>query len=262
MHWTIKKIIIFLSVYYAYILEYRAEIFFWILSGSLPIILMGVWIEAASHSDFGLNSVEFARYFFCIFQIRQFTNVWVIWDFEREILEGKLSFKLLYPLDPAWYHVVKHVTEKIARLPLIIFFTILFFLLYPQAFWIPDLLHFLLALVVVVIAFVLNFLIQYTFAMFAFWTERASAIQQFWSLAYVFLSGITAPLDVFPDGVRQIVMWTPIPYTAYFPTALLITLPVNIIRGLLVMMGWCIIFFIVNRWLWRQGIKQYSGMGA
>ncbi|XTZ12650.1 MAG: ABC-2 family transporter protein, partial [cyanobacterium endosymbiont of Rhopalodia inflata] len=122
--------------------------------------------------------------------------------------------------------------------------------------------HFLLAFVVIVAAFFLNFLIQYTFALFAFWTERVSAIQQFWNLAYVFLSGMTAPLDVFPDGVREIVMWTPIPYTAYFPAALLMTLPVNIIHGLLIMMGWCIIFFVINRWLWRRGIKQYSGMGA
>ncbi|YAI82555.1 MAG: ABC transporter permease [cyanobacterium endosymbiont of Rhopalodia sterrenbergii] len=262
MYWIIKKIFTFLSVYYAYMIEYRAEIFFWILSGSLPIILMGVWIEAATQSELRLSPIEFTRYFFCIFQIRQFTNVWVVWDFEREVLEGKLSFKLLHPLDPSWHHVAKHLTEKITRLPLVIFFTILFFLLYPQAFWMPDLLNFLLAFVVIVAAFSLNFLIQYTFAMFAFWTERASAIQQCWNLAYVFLSGMTAPLDVFPDGVREIVMWTPIPYTAYFPTALLMALPVNIIRGLLIMMGWCIILFVVNRWLWRRGIEQYSGMGA
>ncbi len=262
MHWLIKKILTFLSVYYAHMLEYRAEIFFWILSGSLPIILMGVWIEAANNSDFGLNAVDFARYFFCVFQVRQFTNIWVIWDFEREVLEGRLSFKLLHPLDPGWHHVVRHITEKITRFPLVVFFTILFFLLYPQAFWIPDLFHFLLTLVIIVIAFALRFLIQYTFAMFAFWTERASAIQQLWNLAYVFLSGMTAPLDVFPDGVREIVMWTPFPYTAYFPAALLIGLPVNIIKSLLIMMGWCIIFFVINRWLWRRGLEQYSGMGA
>ncbi|WP_267383851.1 ABC transporter permease [Cyanobacterium sp. uoEpiScrs1] len=262
MHWIIKKTFTFLSVYYAYMIEYRAEIFLWVLSGALPIILMGAWIEAATQSEFELSTVEFARYFFCIFQVRQFTNVWVIWDFEKEILEGRLSFKLLYPLDPGWHHVARHITEKITRLPLFIFCTILFFLLYPKAFWIPDLFHLLLACLVTVIAFALNFLIQYTFAMFAFWTERASAIQQFWSLAYIFLSGMTAPLDVFPDGVREIVMWTPIPYTAYFPTALLIALPVNIIYGLLIMIGWCFIFFIVNRWLWRRGIKQYSGMGV
>ncbi|MGL5078234.1 MAG: multidrug ABC transporter permease, partial [Waterburya sp.] len=43
----IKKVRIILTAYYAYMLEYRAEIFLWALSNSLPIILMGVWIQAA-----------------------------------------------------------------------------------------------------------------------------------------------------------------------------------------------------------------------
>ncbi len=262
MNWLIKKVITLLSVYYAHMLEYRAEIFFWILSGSLPIILMGVWIEAANNSNFGLKAVEFARYFFCVFQVRQFTNIWVIWEFEREVLEGRLSFKLLHPLDPAWHHVARHITEKMTRFPFAILLTILFFGLYPQAFWIPQLSSFVLTLVIIVIAFTLRFLIQYTFAMFAFWTERASAIQQFWNLAYVFLSGMIAPLDVFPSAIREIVMWTPFPYTVYFPAALLVGIPVNIIRSLLIMIGWCIIVVILNRWLWRRGLQQYSGMGA
>jgi len=35
------------SVYYAYMLEYRAELLLWVLSGSLPIILMGIWVQAS-----------------------------------------------------------------------------------------------------------------------------------------------------------------------------------------------------------------------
>lgn len=36
-----------LSVYLAYMLEYRAELFLWALAGALPLILLGVWTEAA-----------------------------------------------------------------------------------------------------------------------------------------------------------------------------------------------------------------------
>jgi ABC-2 type transport system permease protein len=37
---------------------------------------------------------------------------------------------------------------------------------------------------------------------------------------------------------------------------------VDILRGILVMLGWILLFFLWNRWLWRKGLKQYSGMGA
>ena len=253
---------VFLSSYYAYMLEYRAELFLWALSGSLPLILMGVWTEAAQGGQFGLTPLDFARYFLAVFVIRQFTVVWVIWEFEKEVLEGRLSPRLLQPLDPVWHHVGSHLSERLARLPFALVLIALFFMLYPQAFWIPSLGNFLLFVLAVISAFVLRFLIQYTFALFAFWTERASAIESLWFLLYLFLSGLIAPLEMFPTPVREVVQWTPFPYLVHFPAALLIGLPEQVGRGFLVMLGWAVLFFVWNRWLWRRGLKQYSGMGA
>ena len=251
-----------LSSHYAHMLEYRAEIFLWALSNSLPIILMGVWIQAAQNDNFDFTPTDFARYFFSVFIVRQLTTIWVIWEFEREILEGRLSLRLLQPIDPVWHHVARHIAEKMTRVPLIVFFCGLFYLLYPEAAQIPELKNLLLSIIAIALAFTLRFAIQYTFAMLAFWTERASAIQEFWFLFYIFLSGTVAPLEVFPDGVRQIVEWTPFPYMMHFPAVLLMGLPVNFARSVLTMIVWTTIFIAVNRWLWRKGLKQYSGMGA
>ena len=74
--------------------------------------------------------------------------------------------------------------------------------------------------------------------MFAFWTERATAIEQFWFLFYLFLSGMIAPLNVFPEGVKTVVMWTPFPYLIYFPASLLVGLPVNLGQGFGMMLAW------------------------
>ena len=251
-----------LSVYYAYMVEYRAELLLWVLSGSLPLILMGVWIQASQGGRFGFTPVEFARYFLAAFIVRQFSVVWVIWEFEREIVEGKLSFRLLQPLDPVWHHFGSHFAERFARLPFAIALIVLFFLLYPQAFWIPSLPTLLLFGLLCLFTFVFRFLMQYTLAMFAFWTERAAALEQFWFLFYLFLSGMIAPLQVFPPLVRTIALWTPFPYLINFPASVLVGLPVDWGQGLLVMGLWSGLFWVLNRWLWRRGLKQYSGMGA
>lgn len=251
-----------LSVYYAHMVEYRAELFFWVLSSSLPFILMGVWIEAAQGGQFGLSPLDFIRYFLAVFLVRQFTIVWVIWEFEKEVVEGKLSFRLLQPLDPVWHHFASHVAERFARLPFSCFLVVLFFLLYPEAFWIPSLPHLLLALLVTFLSFVLRFVTQYSFAMLAFWIERANAIESFWYLFYLFLSGLVAPIELFPPIVQQIVEWTPFPYMIYFPASILVGIPTDVGRSLLIMLGWIVIFTLLNRWLWRLGLKQYSGMGA
>ena len=154
------------------------------------------------------------------------------------------------------------LSEKVARMPFAIFLIILFFALYPQAFWIPSFTELILFILASAMAFALHFIIQYTFAMFAFWTERAYALHDFWFLFYLFLSGTIAPLEVFPEQVRQIVLLTPFPYLINFPVSILIGLETNIIRGLLLTIGWFILFLGINRIMWRQGLKKYSGMGA
>ena len=259
---NIKKFLTLLSVYYTYMLEYRSELIFWVLAGSLPIIMMGIWVQAADSGKFAFKSVDFARYFFAVFLTKQITTVWVIYDFEKEVLEGKLSPKLLQPLDPVWHHVANHTGERFARMPFVLVLSMLFFILYPQAFWWPNITNLLLFVLAAIMAFALRFIIQYTFAMVAFWTERAAALENLWLLFFVFLSGLIAPLDVFPENVRNIVMWTPFPYMINFPASILVGLPVDLTRGFLSIAGWFLIFLGINRFLWRRGLKQYSGMGA
>lgn len=251
-----------LGVYYAYMVEYRAELMFWVLSGSFPLILMGLWQEAARSGQFALSPAEVVRYFLTVFVVRQLTVVWVIWDFERQVLEGKLSPQLLQPLDPGWRHLCSHMAERLARLPFIAVLVGLFVWLSPEARYVPSLLQLLWGLLAVAIAFFLRFLMQYTYAMFAFWIERATAIEQLAFLPYIFLSGMVAPLSLFPETVKAIVLWTPFPYLIYVPASLLIGLPIDPLPSLGAALAWCSIFAVVNRWLWRRGLRHYSGMGA
>ncbi|NMF85247.1 ABC-2 family transporter protein [Nodosilinea sp. P-1105] len=259
---SLKLSRVMLSVYYAYMVEYRAELLFWVLSGTLPLILMGLWAEAAQGGQFALGPTELVQYFLAVFLVRQFTVVWVIWEFEREVVEGKLSPYLLQPVDPVWRHFFSHVAERFARLPFAFVLGGLFVVLYPDAAWWPTPGNLGLGLLAVILAFCLRFVMQYTFALAAFWTERATAIEQFSFLLYTFLSGMIAPLALFPDNVRAVVLWTPFPYLIYFPASLLTNQGDDIVQGFVVMLLWGSGFFVLNRWLWRRGLRQYSGMGA
>lgn len=250
------------SVYYAYMVEYRAELLFWVLSGTFPLIFMGIWAQAAHEGQFSLDSITFVRYFLVVFLVRQLTVVWVVWEFEREINEGKLSPFLLQPIDPVWRHFFGHFSERFARLPFIFVLLGLFFALYPKAVWRPSLTALFWGLLATTLAFCLRFIIQYTFAMLAFWTERANAVEQFWYLIYLFLSGMIAPLEIFPDAVRAVILWTPFPYLIYFPANLIIGRPTDLFQGFLAIAAWSLVFLALNRWLWRRGLRQYSGMGA
>lgn len=249
-------------VYYAENLAYRAEIILWALSTILPFILMGVWVQAGATGSFGLGPLDFARYFFAVFVVRQLTVVWVIWLFEEEVVSGGLSFRLLQPVDPAWHHYMRHLAERMARFPILLALGGLFFLLYPEAAWLPSPSTLALFLILSLTAFSLRFIIQHTFGLLAFWTERASSIQHLWWLLYLFLSGLIAPLEVYPEAIRAAALYTPFPYLVHFPAQVLVGHEVNLARGVGIMAIWGMGFYALNRALWRRGLRRYSGMGA
>ncbi|NLF16908.1 MAG: multidrug ABC transporter permease [Lentisphaerae bacterium] len=264
MNAFLGKLRTYVVVSYAEMLEYRAEVVLWVLSSIMPFLMMGVWMQASqgTQADLGLTPTEFARYFLCVFLIRQVTLVWVIYEVERHVVEGSLSPRLLQPIDPFWRFFCDHLGERLARLPFLVILTALFFVLYPAALWCPSLRSGLLAALCLAAAFVLRFIMQYAFAMVAFWSERASAIEDFWFFMYLFLSGYLAPLSLFPEGVRRVAEWTPFPYLIYMPAQLLLGRPVDLGRGLAVMAVWTLVFFGLYRLLWRAGLRRYSGMGA
>ncbi len=251
-----------LSVYYAYMLEYRAEIYLWALANILPFILMGVWVEASRRGDFALGPQAFARYFLAAFIVRQYTTVWVVWEFEYHVLHGRLSPLLLQPIDPVWRFVGMHLGEKLARTPFAVAIIALVLVLYPAARWVPGVADVLLALAAIAASFTLRFLLQYTSAMLSFWLERASAVEELWFLPYLFLSGLIAPLEIYPESVRAVAMLTPFPYLLYFPVRLLLGDAQGVGLAFATMAAWAVAIYLLNRCLWRFGLRHYSAMGA
>ena len=255
---------------YAYMLEYRAEIALWALSGVLPFIMLGVWSAAGSAAQAsGFSQPELARYFLCAFVARQFSVVWVVWQFEEDAIQGRLSPYLLQPLHPLWRYAAAHQAEQATRLPFVLLIAAGFFLLQPQAFALPGLARALLGVLAVGLAFAINFLLQSLIAALCFWSERASALERLLYIPYLFLSGLVAPLEAFPEPVRAWALRTPFPLMVAFPARLLSGDPfpagphaLSMAGGFVAMALWIALLFPLLVLVWRAGVRRYSAMGA
>ena len=249
---------------YAFMLEYRAEIFLWVLAGITPFLMMGVWSQViAQRPGTTMTASDVVRYFTAAFIVRQFTIVWVIWEFEYRVVEGRLSSALLKPVDPVWEFVSMHVAEQFTRLPFWAVIVAIAWAIHPAAFHTdrPWLLP--LAAASIALVFTLRFAMQYTFAMLCFWLERASSIEQITFLPYMYLSGYLIPWEMYSPSTRAILELTPFPYLLAFPVGLLTGKPIiDPLRGFIIMAAWTLLFVILNRLLWHKGLRHYSGMGA
>lgn len=262
---------VLLATQYAHMLEYRAEIALWALSGLVPLMMMALWIHQADAAGgpgggYGagavLSRLDLARYFLSAFVVRQFTIAWVVFSFEEDALQGRLSPMLLQPLHPLWRYLSAHLAEQATRFPFVLGLMALFLLMVPWAFWVPPPGRLVQAVLATWLAFAVNFLVQSLIAVLCFWSERASALERLHTLAMLFLSGLMAPLEVFPPGMRQVASWTPFPWIIHFPARLLAGADVSVGEGFTALLGWLALLLPLTLLLWRAGVRRYAAMGA
>ena len=262
--WTLRKARALLVRAFADMTEYRAEIAIWMISGSLPLVMMAVWLGLARAGPIGGYSADdFVAYFLLVFLVRQFTGVWVVWELDREIRLGELSPKLLRPIDPLWGHLADAVAEKLVRLPLVVLPVGLGML------WagvrLPTTIDALAGgLLLVLGALLLRFFQQYATGLIGFWSDQSVGLERIYFSVSVVLSGSLAPLDLFPTAVRELLPWTPFPYLIDAPVQALLgrLTGASLAQAVVVQAVWLLLFVLASRWLWRSGLRRYGAVGA
>ena len=270
----IRKLKVLISAQHALMLAYRAEIYLWVIANILPFIMMSIWMTAAQTSasgggaagTFSMSPIEYARYFLAVFCVRQFSIVWMIYEFEWHVVEGRLTYLLLRPLNPIWQFVSSHLGEQMARFPFFVVIVIVFFCIYPAAFWFPAPWAILLGIVTTYCAFALRFSIAYCLSMLTFKFERASALENLSMIPFLFLSGMIIPIRDFPPEAQTIIRLTPFPYMIDFPVSILtgkilLTDPL-LYQSFAMMALWFVALSSLGAFMWKRGLHHYSGHGA
>jgi len=253
---------ILLSTQYAYMLEYRAEIALWALSGVLPLIMLGVWQGSGAARQLGWSAEHLQHYFVAAFVVRQFSVVWLIHVFEEDVLTGKLSPFLLQPLQPLWRYFAAHLAEQATRVPFVLLMLLGLAWINPDLLWRPTLAELGLGIAALWGAFLLRFLLQALTSMLCFWSERAAALDRLLVIPYLFLSGLVAPLDTFPPAIKAFALATPFPAMVDFPARILSGQSVNLSGGFVSLLIWCLLLGPLCWWSWVRGIRRYGAMGA
>lgn len=264
-NWNKTKVLF--STEFALATEYRAETIIWMLSGTLSLVMMLVWMAQAAATPGGQTNdytpAAFAAYFLSSWMVVQLQVVWVAWELDFEIRHGALSPKLLRPLDPMWQHLAGHVTERLVRflpmLGLVVLFAWLSGAVFTAQWW-----SYPVGLVLVLLGFGARFLWEYTIGLLAFWTDSSTSFGDLVWLLYAALGGLFAPLAFYPEWVQDVARWTPFPYMLGLPAQLLAGKASleQAAQGAVVLMTWLVVFWFVRLGVWRAGLKKYGAVGA
>jgi ABC-2 type transport system permease protein len=187
------------------------------------------------------------------------------WQVATDIREGQLNTFLIKPIDYMIYRFSifagNRLLYTIVTLPVI---ALLFFTFRKYLVFTTDLQHWILALVSIVLAGLLQFSISFSIALLAFWVlEISTFVFIIYSFEY-FLSGQMFPLAMMPSQLQQALLWTPFPYEMYFPVAVFMGRipPEEIARGLTIQAVWVLIALVGARVCWQKGLQRYGAYGG
>jgi ABC-2 type transport system permease protein len=264
---VLRKYAALIRTCWALSLEYRAEGFIWLMTNLLSVIMMAVWLSISRDGPVnGFAGSDFVAYFMVGLVVRQLTGAWSAWTLSSDIREGRLSSQLLRPIHPIHMEIANNWSEKAMRLTILLPIVALVFVAMPGAraalsFTPCSALAFAVS---VVLAWAIYFLADYATGILAFWTSQALAFTQvLWSLKLM-LSGIIAPLQMFPPAAQAVLQWLPFRYMLAFSNEIALGLldGPQIALGLAVQLGWVAALWILVAVLWRRGLRAYSSVGA
>jgi ABC-2 type transport system permease protein len=262
-----RKVKTLFGTWLAHMTIYRAEIIIWMLSGTVPLIMMAVWIgkaQAEGGEVSGFSARDFAAYFLAAWLSGQLVVAWVAWELDFSIRQGTFSTKLLRPINPFWEFFAQHVTERFVRGPFIALIVVVGVLLVPGTVLVASVPHLLVFFLAITLAFCVRFLIAYCIGLCCFWLENATALDELYFILSVMLAGSFAPLEFYPAWLRPILDWLPFPYIVYYPARILtgaLEWP-EVWRVVLVQLGWLAAALALFQILWTQGRKRYGAVGA
>jgi ABC-2 type transport system permease protein len=248
-------------------LQYRASLVIWMIGHVLePLVYLIVWSIVSNTSGGSVGDYttrEFAGYFILLMLVNHVSYTWIMYEFEYRVREGILSFALLKPVHPIHSDIADNVSSKLITLPFMLLIAAgLAVIFHPSVSPAPWAIA--ACIPVLLLAFLVRFLLEWTLAQAAFWTTRVSAINQIYFVLMLFLSGQIAPLKLFPSLIQAVASLLPFRWIISFPVELLLgrLTPVEVLTGLGAQAIWLVISFILVRIVWRAGVRIYSAVGA
>jgi viologen exporter family transport system permease protein len=249
---------------------YRWNFLFRSLFGVFPLLgTVFIWGAIFEAKGGGINNFDYASvvYYFLLVLVLDslITPGDDEWQVAADIRDGQMNSFLIKPVNYLVYRWALFVSNRLlytlVTLPVVI---VIFAVFHRYLAWPSSWAVWLLTLISVIQAGLIQFLIAYSVALIAFWMlEISTVVFIIYSFEY-FLSGHMFPIGFMPPSVQAILKFLPFPYELYFPIAIFMgqVHGAELWQGLLIQFCWLLIIALAANTLWQQGLKRYQAVGG
>jgi ABC-2 type transport system permease protein len=263
---TLKALPTLLRVGVAETVAYRAEFLVWILTTTLPLVMLGLWSSVASEAPFaGYRSADFVAYFLSTLIVRNLASSWVGWQISEEIRGGQLAMRLLRPIHPFIAYGAAHVAAIPFRTLVTLPIALILLVSSGASALTTEPVQVALIIPSIALAWLITYAILFAIGALAFHFTKTMAIANLYFGAFVPLSGYLMPLPLMkPAWIATFAHYTPFPSMLYTPVRLMTAhlVGTELRDMLLAQLGWAAGMTVLALWLWRAGIRKFEAVGT
>lgn len=262
---TLRALPTLLRVGVAETVAYRGEFLVWMLTTTIPLVMLGLWTSVAREAPFrDYTSEKFVAYYLSNLIVRNLTGSWVAWQVSEEIRMGSMAMRLLRPLHPFIALGASHVAaipfRSIVALP------IAFVLLFSSGASALATEPVQLALLVpsLALAWLITFAILFAIGSLAFFITKSMALVNLYFAVFTLLSGYLLPIDLLPSWIAGIAEWSPFRFMLSLPIELMTrSLGAGELALLMLLqVGWATASVMLALWVWRMGLRRFEAVGG
>jgi ABC-2 type transport system permease protein len=252
-------------------LAYRGELSLWLILDIVPmLVLLLVWVSVYAGQPEAVNRGYSLNQILQYYLLGIIINGLVASHFEswrvNEIREGKIDFYLLrpfpYPLEIFWRDLGDKCLHIICKIPFYFFVWWALSQVLPLDFPQVTLLTWLQVGLMLVGAYLVEFILALCIVFLGFWIEGAEGLEHFKWLTVTLLSGWMVPVTFMPTWLRWLVEWLPFKYMYAYPIGLLQSTTQLHIIDLCIFGGFLGVLILIAHFLWQGARYQYASHGG
>lgn len=262
---TLRALPTLLRIGVAETVAYRGEFLVWILTTTLPLVMLGLWTSVAEQGDFqGYSSSAFVAYYLANLIVRNLTGSWVAWQISEEIRLGAMSMRLLRPLHPYVAFAASHLAAVPFRSVVVLPVALALLLSSGASALATEPVQLALVAPSLVLAWLITFNVMFMIGSIGFFVTKTMALLNLYFGLFSLLSGYLLPIPLLPATIRWFAEWLPFRSMLSAPVELM-TVELSAAQAGWILAGqgaWAIVTFALALLVWNRGVKRFEAVGG
>jgi ABC-2 type transport system permease protein len=262
---TLRAMPTMLRVGVAETVAYRAEFLVWVLTTTLPLVMLSLWSTVAAEQPFrGYGSKQFVAYYLANLIVRQLTGSWVGWQISEEIRTGSMAMRLLRPVHPYFAFAFSHLAAVPFRSAIAVPIAVVLLLSSGASALTSDPVQLGFVVLSIAMAWLISFSLLFALGCVAFFMTKSMALMNLYFGLFSLLSGYLLPLDLMPAMLGRIAAWSPFRFMLSAPVELLVK-PFTT-EDALALLGkqaaWTVAMVALALFVWNRGVRRFEAVGS